>query len=108
MGVEIETIVAGDGINTPQKGQTVQVHYVGTLTNGTQFDSSRKRGKAFEFQLGIGQVIKGWDEGVAQMSKGQRAKLVCSPDYAYGAKGYPGLIPPNATLNFDVELLSFN
>merc|ERR1712121_41730 len=105
MGVDIETITEGDGKTFASKGQTVQVHYTGTLTNGTKFDSSRDRGKPFEFQLGQGKVIKGWDEGVAQMSKGQRAKLTCSPDYAYGQRGYPGVIPENATLIFDVEFL---
>ena len=65
----------------------------GTLTNGSQFDSSRDRGKPFKFKLGAGQVIKGWDEGVAQMSVGQRAKLTCSPDYGYGERGYPGVYP---------------
>ncbi|GAU99728.1 hypothetical protein RvY_10684-2 [Ramazzottius varieornatus] len=108
MGVEIETIRPGDGKNFPKNGQTVNVHYTGTLTDGKKFDSSRDRGQPFSFKLGEGQVIRGWDEGVAQMSLGQRAKLTCSPDYAYGAKGYPGLIPPNSVLIFDVELLSFN
>merc|ERR1712221_26636 len=106
MGVDIETITPGNG-NAPQAGQTVSVHYTGTLTNGKKFDSSRDRGKPFEFVLGKGQVIKGWDEGVAKMSQGQRAKLTCSPDYAYGSRGFPGLIPANSTLVFDVELLSF-
>ncbi|XKL65307.1 hypothetical protein PGB90_008727 [Kerria lacca] len=78
---------------------------VGTLTNGTKFDSSRDRGQPFKFKLGKGEVIRGWDEGVAQLSIGQRAKLTCSPDYAYGSHGHPGIIPPNATLIFDVELL---
>merc|ERR1711872_1186467 len=105
MGVDIETITEGDGATFAKKGQTVQVHYTGTLTNGKKFDSSRDRGKPFEFQLGQGMVIKGWDEGVAKMSKGQRAKLTCSPDYAYGQRGYPGVIPENATLIFDVEFL---
>merc|ERR1712212_62608 len=105
MGVDIETISEGDGTTFASKGQTVQVHYTGTLTNGTKFDSSRDRGKPFEFQLGEGKEIKGWDEGVAQMSKGQLAKLTCSPDYAYGQRGYPGVIPQNATLIFDVEFL---
>jgi len=104
MGVDVETITAGDGKSFPQKGQTVVVHYTGTLTNGKKFDSSRDRGKQFEFKIGLGQVIKGWDEGVAKMSVGQRAKLTCTPDYAYGVNGHPPVIPPNSTLIFDVEL----
>ena len=80
--------------------------FTGTLIDGTKFDSSRDRGKPFEFKIGQGNVIKGWDEGVAQMSKGQRAKLTCSPDYAYGARGFPPVIPANATLIFDVELIN--
>ncbi|CAM9770712.1 unnamed protein product [Heterosigma akashiwo] len=108
MGVEVETITPGDATNFPQQGNTVRVHYVGTLTDGTEFDSSRSRGRPFEFQLGMGMVIRAWDEGVAQMSKGQVAKLTCSPDYAYGARGYPPVIPPNSTLIFEVELLDFS
>ncbi|XP_056277853.1 peptidyl-prolyl cis-trans isomerase FKBP1A-like [Pseudoliparis swirei] len=108
MGVEIEIIQEGDGKSFPRKGQTVAVHYVGTLTNGQQFDSSRDRGEPFKFNIGCGEVIRAWDEGVAQMSIGQRAKLTCSPDYAYGAAGYPPVIPGNATLIFDVELLGFD
>lgn len=107
MGVEIETTVPGDGINFPQKGKTVTVHYTGTLQNGKKFDSSRDRSKPFQFKIGTGQVIKGWDEGVAKMSKGQQAILTCTPDYGYGAKGYPGVIPPDSTLIFDVELINF-
>ncbi|XP_026189316.1 FKBP prolyl isomerase 1Aa isoform X1 [Mastacembelus armatus] len=77
----------------------------GTLADGKVFDSSRSRGKPFKFKIGHQEVIRGWEEGVAQMSVGQRAKLICSPDFAYGSKGHPGIIPPNATLTFDVELL---
>uniref|UniRef100_A0A7S1T1E4 peptidylprolyl isomerase n=1 Tax=Tetraselmis chuii TaxID=63592 RepID=A0A7S1T1E4_9CHLO len=107
MGVTVETVSPGDGGATPQNGQTVTVHYTGTLTDGSKFDSSRDRNKPFVFKIGAGQVIKGWDEGVAQMTKGQRANLTCTPDYAYGPRGFPPVIPPNATLVFDVELISF-
>eukprot|EP01027_Heterolobosea_sp_BB2_P025970 GEZU01039886.1.p1 GENE.GEZU01039886.1~~GEZU01039886.1.p1 ORF type:complete len:109 (-),score=43.91 GEZU01039886.1:184-510(-) len=107
MGVDIEVIKPGDGKSYPKPGQTVTVHYTGTLTNGNKFDSSRDRNKPFQFKLGVGQVIKGWDEGVAKMSKGERAKLTISPDYGYGARGYPPVIPQNATLIFDVELIDF-
>jgi len=105
MGVDVETIQPGDGSTFPKTGQTVVVHYTGTFTNGKKFDSSRDRQEPFKFKIGKGEVIKGWDEGVAQMSVGQRAKLTCSPDYAYGARGHPGAIPPNSTLIFDVELI---
>lgn len=81
---------------------------MGTLTNGSKFDSSRDRGKPFQFKLGQGQVIRGWDEGVAQMQLGEKCMLTCTPDYAYGARGFPPVIPPNSTLNFEVELLSFS
>jgi len=105
MGVEVQTIQEGDGSTYPKTGQTVVVHYTGTLADGSKFDSSRDRGKPFKFKIGKGEVIKGWDVGVAQMCVGQRARLVCSPDFAYGSKGHPGIIPGNATLTFDVELL---
>ncbi|KAJ6649747.1 Peptidyl-prolyl cis-trans isomerase Fkbp12 [Pseudolycoriella hygida] len=105
MGVDVIPISPGDGSTFPKKHQTVVVHYTGTLQDGSVFDSSRTRGKPFKFSIGKGEVIRGWDEGVAQMSVGQRAKLVCSPDYAYGSRGHPGVIPPNAVLTFDVELL---
>ncbi|KAI2649861.1 Peptidyl-prolyl cis-trans isomerase FKBP1A [Labeo rohita] len=98
--------IACTGRTFPKKGQTVVVHYVGSLTDGRKFDSSRDRDKPFKFKIGKQEVIRGWEEGIAQMSVGQRAKLTCSPDFAYGNKGHPGIIPPNATLIFDVELLS--
>ncbi|MEW5302320.1 MAG: hypothetical protein WDW38_000341 [Sanguina aurantia] len=107
MGVELQTTVPGDGVTFPSTGQTVSVHYTGTLTNGKKFDSSRDRGSPFTFRLGKGEVIKGWDEGVKQMSKGQRAMLTITSDFAYGANGISGVIPPSATLMFDVELISF-
>jgi FK506-binding protein 1 len=98
----IETTKPGNG-SKPSKGNTVTVHYTGKLLNGKVFDSSVSRGKPFTFKLGVGQVIKGWDEGVAQMSVGQHAKITCPPDYAYGNQDVGnGLIPPNSTLIFDV------
>jgi len=106
MGVDIERISPGDGSRYPKSGQTVVVHYTGTLDDGTVFDSSRTRGKPFKFVIGRGEVIKGWDEGVAKLSIGERARLICSPDYAYGSRGHPGIIPANARLTFDVELLN--
>jgi len=106
MGVDI--VWSKDGVgNPPAQGQTVIVHYVGKLTNGKEFDSSRKRGKPFEFVLGKGQVIKGWDEAFKQMNKGACATLTISPDFGYGKKGAGGVIPPDATLIFDVELIDF-
>jgi FK506-binding protein 1 len=108
MGVTIEVIKKGDGKTFPQPGHLVTVHYTGKLLDGSVFDSSRDRGEPFEFMIGMGQVIRGWDEGVAQMSVGERANLTCTPDYAYGERGYPPVIPQNATLVFDVELISFD
>ncbi|KAG9034436.1 FK506 binding protein proline rotamase rapamycin-binding protein [Tulasnella sp. JGI-2019a] len=86
----------------------VTIHYVGTLTDGTKFDSSRDRNDPFVTEIGIGKVIKGWDEGVVQLSVGQKAVLTCTPDYAYGSRGFPPVIPPNSTLRFEVELLKIN
>eukprot|EP00743_Colponemidia_sp_Colp-15_P000545 GILK01000612.1.p1 GENE.GILK01000612.1~~GILK01000612.1.p1 ORF type:complete len:487 (-),score=107.14 GILK01000612.1:186-1595(-) len=105
-GLQKKIITPGDG-ESPQVGNEVFVHYTGTLLDGSKFDSSRDRNEPFSFVLGKGQVIKGWDVGVASMKQGERAVLTCRSDYAYGASGSPPRIPPNATLQFDVELLSF-
>jgi FK506-binding protein 1 len=108
MGVTVETIVPGDGSTFPKKGDKVTIHYVGTLTDGKQFDSSRARGSPFQTEIGTGKVIKGWDEGVLKLSLGQKAILTASPDFAYGSRGFPPAIPPNSTLKFEVELLKIN
>lgn len=107
MSFKVETTKPGNG-DKPKVGTNVTVHYTGTLSNGKVFDSSRNRNKPFTFKLGVGQVIRGWDEGVAQMSVGEQARLTCPPNYAYGNQDVGGgLIPPNSTLFFDVELLSY-
>jgi peptidylprolyl isomerase len=103
-GLQYEDLKVGDGAS-PQKGQTVVVHYTGTLEDGTKFDSSRDRGQPFSFKIGVGQVIKGWDEGVGSMKIGGERKLIIPSDLGYGSRGAGGVIPPNATLIFDVELL---
>lgn len=108
MGVTVDSLTPGDGKNFPRKGDKVTMHYVGTLLDGKQFDSSRDRGIPFETEIGIGKVIKGWDEGVPQLSLGEKAVLTATPDYAYGARGFPPVIPPNSTLKFEVELLKIN
>jgi FKBP-type peptidyl-prolyl cis-trans isomerase len=103
-GLKYETLKEGDGAEA-KAGQKVKVHYTGTLADGKKFDSSRDRGQPFEFDLGAGQVIKGWDEGVAGMKVGERRKLTIPYDLAYGEEGRPPVIPPKATLLFDVELI---
>ena len=103
-GLKYEDLQEGTGTEA-KAGNTVHVHYTGWLTDGTKFDSSRDRGQPFNFPLGAGRVIKGWDEGVAGMKIGGKRKLIIPPDLAYGARGVPGAIPPNAELTFDVELL---
>jgi len=103
--MKTEKITSGTGAS-PKKGETVTVHYTGWLTDGTKFDCSRDRNEPFSFVLGTGQVIQGWDQGVAAMRVGDKVKLTIPPDLAYGRAGYPGAIPPNATLIFEVELLS--
>ncbi|VEU20043.1 DEKNAAC100269 [Brettanomyces naardenensis] len=106
--LKIEVLAPGDGKTFPQAGDLVTVHYTGTLENGKKFDSSRDRSKPFQFRLGQGMVIAGWDQGFAKMSLGEKALLTIPGDLAYGSRGFPGLIPPNATLLFDVELLRIN
>jgi FKBP-type peptidyl-prolyl cis-trans isomerase len=96
----------GDG-DLPAEGNEVKAHYTGTLLNGDKFDSSRDRGKEFEFTLGVGQVIKAWDVGFASMKVGERCILTCREDYAYGPGGSPPKIPGGATLKFDCELIAF-
>ncbi|XP_017321686.1 peptidyl-prolyl cis-trans isomerase FKBP4 [Ictalurus punctatus] len=98
----------GTGTELPMTGDKVFVHYVGTLLDGTQFDSSRDRGEKFSFELGKGQVIKAWDIGVATMRIGEICQLICKPEYAYGSAGSPPKIPPSATLVFQVELFDFH
>jgi FKBP-type peptidyl-prolyl cis-trans isomerase len=103
-GLQFEDLVVGQGPNA-QYGQTVTVHYTGWLTNGTKFDSSLDKGQPFQFVLGAGEVIKGWDEGVSTMRIGGRRRLIIPPQLGYGDRGAGGVIPPGATLVFEVELL---
>ena len=106
--LQIEEIKVGTG-DTAETGKTVSVHYTGWLTDGRKFDSSKDRGRPFEFPLGGGRVIKGWDEGVKGMKVGGIRKLTIPPEMGYGARGAGGgVIPPNATLVFEVELLKIN
>jgi FKBP-type peptidyl-prolyl cis-trans isomerase FkpA len=103
-GLIVDEVVVGKGA-LAESGQSVQVHYTGWLTDGTKFDSSKDRGDPFVFPLGAGHVIKGWDEGVQGMKVGGTRKLTIPPELGYGARGAGGVIPPNATLVFEVELL---
>ena len=104
-GLEIEDQVTGNG-DEAVAGHNVEVHYTGWLTDGTEFDSSHNRNQTFNFKLGAGQVIAGWDQGVAGMKVGGTRKLTIPPDMGYGERGAGGVIPPNATLIFKVELIS--
>lgn len=104
---QITELNVGTG-DEAKAGDSVRVHYTGWLTNGTKFDSSVDRGQPFAFVLGQGRVIKGWDSGVAGMKVGGKRKLTIPPEEGYGSRGAGGVIPPNATLVFDVELLGVN
>ncbi|KAK8560735.1 hypothetical protein V6N13_026171 [Hibiscus sabdariffa] len=106
-GLKKKLVKEGEGFEHPGNGDEVEVHYTGTLLDGTKFDSSRDRGTPFKFKLGLGHVIKGWDEGIKTMKKGENAVFTIPPELAYGESGSPPTIPPNSTLRFDVELLSW-
>ena len=105
-GLQYRIIEPGNG-EAPTETDTVVVHYIGRLLNGKQFDSSVARGQPIKIPIGMGRVIKGWDEGIMDMTKGERRTLIIPPDLGYGARGYPGAIPPNATLIFETELVDF-
>ncbi len=106
-GLKYIEIEEGTG-EAPKTGQKVTVHYIGTLEDGTEFDSSVGRNRPFDFQIGVGQVIKGWDEGVGTMKVGGKRRLIIPSELGYGSRGAGGVIPPNATLIFDVELLKIS
>jgi len=108
MGVTREIITQGNGV-VPKKGQTITVHCTGILSSGKKFWSTHDTNEPFSFKVGLGQVIRGWDEGCLQMSLGEKAKLTCTGDYAYGSAGFPAWgIGPNATLVFEIEILKIN
>ncbi|KAI8845027.1 FKBP-type peptidyl-prolyl cis-trans isomerase [Chytriomyces cf. hyalinus JEL632] len=104
-GVDVEVVMEGDGVTFPKKGDMVTIHYTGKLKDGTKFDSSVDRGSPYVTVIGVGKVIRGWDEGVPQLSKGAKGILRISADYAYGTRGFMSVIPPNAELMFEVELI---
>ena len=104
--MQINKLNEGTGKCVPV-GAMVKVHYTGKFLDGKVFDSSVQRGDPLEFKVGMGQVIRGWDEGIQQLQKGQKAELTCPPEFAYGSKGAGGVIPPDATLIFDVEVIDF-
>ena len=107
--VIVKTTKAGDATHKPKKGQTVRIHYDAYLkSDGTLFDSSHTRGHAFEFVLGAGQVIKGWEEFFPDLSLGQKVHVEVPPQLAYGRRGFPPIVPPNETLVYDIELISFS
>jgi FKBP-type peptidyl-prolyl cis-trans isomerase len=106
-GLQYQDVVIGEG-DEAVPGSRVQVHYTGRLEDGTQFDTSRDSGQPFEFTLGAGRVIQGWEEGIAGMREGGQRTLIIPPELGYGESGFPPVIPPNATLIFDVELIDVN
>jgi len=108
MSVRIVKQKEGDNKTYPKAGDKLKMHYTGTLPTGEKFDSSRDRNTPFEFIIGVGQVIKGWDEGVLKMSKGERSHIFIPSELGYGSRGAGGVIPPYADLIFDVELLEIN
>lgn len=105
--IPLETLFDGDMSGTPEEGQIIRVHYVGQFLSGKTFESSRVRGRPFQFKLGVGQVIEGWDIALLKMTRGQRARFVVPPELAYGVEGRPPVIPPNCPLQFEVEMIDF-